>query len=172
MEWGTLPKVGGIWGPVWGLGWAERGVVEGARGGPADQYPQLFRLGHRGGEKDRTSLPGGSALPLQMTVFVLHCVCLPTATSICPQGGMLRLWKGPGAGDSWSSRQVALGSCSLSKNDPPPGFPYPTSQLGLCRTCGTPGLLGSHCPGCRLAPALPPTDSTHLPSREAFSIPS
>ena len=163
----ALPEVEGIWGSVWDLYWAERGVVEGAGGCPVDWYPQLFRLGQRGGERSGL-LFLGPAPPNRWTVTILlpppphTCVHLPTVTSICPQGGMLGLWNGPGAGGSWSSTQVALGSCSLSKNGPANGFPSPTAQLGLCRSCGM--------PECGLVPVLPPTDSTPTPSRQGPSI--
>lgn len=115
MESRALCKVGGIWGSRRGLRWAESGVVGGTGGYPDDRYSQLFRLGQRGRRgMRRTSHPSWDP-PSHL------CTCLAANTaSIYPRGGMQN---GPGAGDSWPSRQVALRPSSSGRNDPSPTIP-------------------------------------------------
>lgn len=152
-----------------GSGVGRKGSSRRAGGCTTGWCPRLFTSGWRGkGGGGRISLPSyGLLFYLQMDSPCPMCACvwLPTAASLCPQGGMLGLQKvavageaGPVAKSPWVLGQWARTTIPLCSS-------CPSSQLGVRGR-----NEGSCCVG--WSDSCPAHLScTHTPPREGLSIP-
>lgn len=152
-----------------GSGVGRKGSSRRAGGCTTGWCPRLFTSGWRGkGGGGRIGLPSyGLLFYLQMDSPCPMCACvwLPTAASLCPQGGMLGLQKvavageaGPVAKSPWVLGQWARTTIPLCSS-------CPSSQLGVRGR-----NEGSCCVG--WSDSCPAHLScTHTPPREGLSIP-